>query len=183
MDDQQAVQDLKRGNIHGLEVLVVRYQTKAIRAAFLVTHDEDLAQDVVQDAFLRVYQRIHQFDESKSFEPYFMRSVVNASLNAIQARNRFVSYENNTETVERLFSQAASVESDMEYREIKQQILNALKKLEPRQRAAIVQRYYLNMSEKEMAQSLAAPQGTIKWMLNNARVKLRELLGSERGAK
>jgi RNA polymerase sigma-70 factor (ECF subfamily) len=55
--------------------------------------------------------------------------------------------------------------------------------LPPRQRAAIVQRYYLEMSEKEMAEALEAPPGTVKWLLNAARARLRALLGSERMAE
>jgi RNA polymerase sigma-70 factor (ECF subfamily) len=55
-----------------------------------------------------------------------------------------------------------------------------MEKLTPRQRAAIVQRYFLEMSEKEMARELGSPTGTVKWLLNSARNKLRTLLGSER---
>jgi RNA polymerase sigma-70 factor (ECF subfamily) len=58
--------------------------------------------------------------------------------------------------------------------------LAALSRLPPRQRAAIVQRYYLELSEQEMAQALDAPQGTVKWLLHAARLRLRELLGSGR---
>ena len=82
MDDDQAIRRMKRGDIGGLESLVTRYQLKAVRAAFLITHDEPMAEDVVQDVFVRVFQRIRGFDESRPFEPYLMRSVVNAALNA-----------------------------------------------------------------------------------------------------
>jgi RNA polymerase sigma-70 factor, ECF subfamily len=47
----------------------------------------------------------------------------------------------------------------------------------------IVQRYYLEMSEKEMSQALDSPPGTVKWLLNSARARLRSLLGSERTAE
>ena len=58
MDDPQAIQRLKKGDISALEVLITRYQVKAYRTAFLITHDDALAEDVVQETFLRVYQRI-----------------------------------------------------------------------------------------------------------------------------
>ena len=63
---------------------------------------------------------------------------------------------------------------------LKWQISEALAKLPPRQRAVIVQRYYLEMSETEMAETLDAPRGTVKWLLNVARNRLRSLLGTER---
>ena len=183
MDDIQAIRRLKDGDIGGLEYLVVRYQAKAVRTAFLIVHDEQLAQDIAQDAFLCIYKRIHQFDESRPFEPYLLRSVVNAALNATQKAARHISFEIDPEGVESLLSQAASVESEVEYIQLKQRLVSALSRLAPRQRAAIIQRYYLDMSEKEIALALDAPPGTVKWLLNAARTKLRELLGAEGSAE
>jgi len=183
MDDLYAIQRLKEGDIAGLEALVMRYQASAVRAAFLITQDEALAEDVVQDTFVRLYHRISHFDPSRPFEPYLLRSVVNAALNASQKRDRHLSMEGGLDQVEGLLSQAALVESDLDYIQLKQRIIAALAKLEPRQRAAVVQRYYLEMSEKEMAAALDAPPGTVKWLLNAARARLRELLRSERSVE
>ena len=84
---------------------------------------------------------------------------------------------------ENLLEQAASVEEQVEFNTLKWQIGEALQKLPPRQRAVIVQRYYLEMSEKEMAVALDIAPGTVKWLLNTARARLRDLLGSERSAE
>jgi len=75
--DNEAVRRMKGGDIGGLEILVRRYQVRAVRAAFLVTQDEPLAEDVVQDAFIHLHQRIHHFDDRRPLEPYLMRSVIN----------------------------------------------------------------------------------------------------------
>ncbi|HNJ13739.1 MAG TPA: sigma-70 family RNA polymerase sigma factor, partial [Anaerolineales bacterium] len=72
---------------------------------------------------------------------------------------------------------AVSAESQVEFLQFQHEILTALSELSPRQRAAIVQRYYLEMSEKEMAFAMQAAPGTIKWLLNAARDRLRRLLG------
>ncbi|MDL1944323.1 RNA polymerase sigma factor [Chloroflexi bacterium CFX2] len=183
MDDLQAIQRLKNGDIGGLEILVSRYQAKAVHVAFLITHDEALAEDVVQETFVRLYRRIGQFDSTRPFEPYLLRSVVNTALNIARKSNRQVSLDGDPEQVEQLLSQAASVETEVEYRQLKQEIIQALARLEPRQRAVVVQRYYLEMSEKEMAVALDAPPGTVKWLLNTARARLRDLLGSERSTE
>ena len=182
MDDLQAIQRLKDGDIGGLETLVMRHQAKAVRSAFLITHDETLAEDVVQETFVRIYHRINNFDPFRPFEPYLLRSVVNAALNIAQIA-RHLSMEGDLDQVEGLLSQAASVESELEYIQLKQRIVAALAELEPRQRAVMVQRYYLEMSEKEMAIALDAPPGTVKWLLNTARAKLHDLLGSEKRAE
>jgi RNA polymerase sigma-70 factor (ECF subfamily) len=180
MDEKTAVRRLKEGDFGGLEYLMAKYQVKAMRAAFLIMRDETRAKDVVQEVFFRIFQRPGRFDESRPFEPYLIRSVLNAALNACRDDKKNISLESNTETVERLISQATSVESQVEYAQIKGAILNALGQIPPRQRAAIVQRYYLEMSEKEMALALDAAPGTVKWLLNSARARLRDLLKKER---
>jgi len=179
MDDLQAIRRLQSGDISSLEILVARYQAKAVRVAFLITHDELQAEDVVQDTFVRLYRKIGQFDPTRPFEPYLLRSVANAALNITRRVKRQISLDGDPGQVEQLLSQAASVESEVDYLQLKQRIIAALAKLEPRQRTAVVQRYYLEMSEEEMAIALDTAPGTVKWLLNAARARLRDWLGSE----
>ena len=177
----QAIRRLKRGDMGGLECLIAQYQEKALRAAFLITHDEPMAEDVVQDAFVHFYQRVDYFDETRPFEPYFLRSVVNTALNCIEREKRSQSLpEGDCSGLDNLLERAATVEEQVEFNALKWQIAEALAELSPRQRAVIVQRYYLEMSEQEMAEVLGSPPGTVKWLLSAARNRLRSLFGSER---
>ncbi len=75
MEEQEAIARLKRGDVGGLEALVHKYQVKAVRTAYLVVRDRALAEDIVQAAFLRAYERIGQFDAGRPFGPWFLRSV------------------------------------------------------------------------------------------------------------
>ncbi len=186
MDEQNAIQRLKDGDISGLEFLVNRYQVRAVHTAYLITRDIGLAEDIVQESFLRAYRSMRGFDALRPFEPWFMRSVVNASLKVMQRSARQarrsgpngIQVEDDTE--EQAFSQLAaqmeSVESQVESAELEHQIWEAMEKLSPRQRAVIVQRYFLEMSEAEMARESDSAVGTIKWLLNAARERLRNLL-------
>ena len=182
MDDLQAIRRLKRGDIGGLEILIASHQGKAIQAAYLVTRNEPLAEDVVQEAFVRFYERVHHFDETRPFEPYFLRSVVNRALNAIEKEHAALRFDEDLDTpvLQELLARAASVEAQVEYAQLKAEIASALQTLSPRQRAVIVLRYFLEMSEKEMTETLAVAPGTIKWLLNAARNRLRSLLKPER---
>jgi RNA polymerase sigma-70 factor, ECF subfamily len=182
MDDLQAIRQLKKGDIGGLESLVIRYQVKALRAAFLITRDEQIAEDVVQETFVRVFKRIHRFDENRPFAPYLMQSVVNATLDMARKASKREQSFGELESVERLIASAITVEGQVEFNALKRDILSSLDRLSARQRAAIVMRYYLEMSEKEMSESLNAAPGTVKWLLNAARERLRRLL-SERSAE
>jgi RNA polymerase sigma-70 factor (ECF subfamily) len=65
----EAIQKMCVGNIDGLGYLVEKYGLKAVRVATLITCDRALAEDVVQEAFIRAYERIHRFDIDKPFGP------------------------------------------------------------------------------------------------------------------
>jgi RNA polymerase sigma-70 factor, ECF subfamily len=151
---------------------------KAVRVAYLITRDLGLAEEIVQESFVKAYRSIHTFDENRLFEPWFLRNVVNASVKTMQRSARQVDMgEDADETLfAELISSAGSVEAQVESIEIQNRIWEAMQKLSPRQRAVIVQRYYLEMSEKEMAAESGAAAGTIKWLLNAARERLRSLL-------
>ncbi len=178
MDDSQAVSRMKKGDIGGLETLIARYQERAFRTALLILHDDALAEDVVQDTFLRIFQRIRHFDEEQSIEPYLMRSVTHAALNTAEKESRHIVLDEDTEPLilERLLDKAATTEDLAEYANLKKEIYAALAKLKPRERTVIVQRYYLEMSEKEMAVEHSVAPGTVKWLLNKARMHLRTFI-------
>ncbi len=185
MDDLEAIRRLKRGDIGGLEILVSRHQSKAIRVAALIVGDEQIAEDVTQDTFLKIFKHIGRFDESRPFEPYLMRSVVHTARDAAQKTSKWQSLdvEGGEETIEHLIAHAESVESQVEQKQRDGEIIEALLKLSPRQRVVIVQRYYLGLSEKEMSEEMDIAPGTIKWLLNAARTRLRDLLRSKRSVE
>jgi len=178
MDEKQAIQRLKNGDISGLEFMVACHQVKAVRTAYLITRDLGQAEDIVQDSFIRAFRAMRGFDETRPFEPWFMRSVVNASVKMMQksARQIEVGDEADESVFAELAARVESVEAQVESIEIQNQIWDAMQKLSPRQRAVIVQRYFLEMSEAEMAKESGTAAGTVKWMLNAARERLRSLL-------
>ena len=181
MEEQKAIARLKRGDIGGLEALVRKYQVQAVRTAYLIVRDRALAEDIVQAAFLRAYERIGQFDAERSFGPWFLRSVVNDSIKAAARRERQVSLEassggEETSLADLLADPGPGPDDLVEASEIRQTVWATLGKLPPAQRAAIVLRYYLDLTEAEMADELACPPGTVKWRLHAARKRLRTLL-------
>ncbi len=183
MEERDAIARLKRGDIAGLEVLVRVYQGQALEAAYLITRDPALAEDLVQSAFLRVYERIGQFDSARPFGPWFLRSVVNSALTAVTT-HRHLSLDAADRTLgaegdplgSTLRSPDAGAAELFEAAETREEILAALEQLAPGQRAAVVLRYYLDLSDNEVAQRLDIPSGTVRRRLHDARQRLRRLL-------
>ncbi len=181
--DFQANVRLKYGDLSGLDALMERYQLQAVRVAYLVVRNRQLAEDIVQNAFLRLVTKISQYDSARPFAPWFLRSVINDALKAIQRQKREVSLDAaETETAATLLDSLSNPQPNpedlAERAEIRQAVWQALGALAPDQRVAIVQRYYLGYSETEMSTELQRPTGTIKWLLYIARRRLHSLLSA-----
>lgn len=181
MTETEAIRQVQAGEISGLHALVEKYQLQALRTAVLITHDLPLAEEVVQSAFLRFYERAHHFDPRRPFAPYFLRIVVNAAIKAARRRdrNRSLDQPSGNGTVpfyELLPDPRPGPDAQVSARILREEVWAALGRLSPRQRAAVVQRYYLEMSETEMAEEMGIAPGTVKWHLHQARERLRQVL-------
>jgi RNA polymerase sigma-70 factor (ECF subfamily) len=177
VDETQAIARLKRGDPGGLEPLVRSYQLQAVRAACLIVGDLPTAEDIVQGAFIRAFERIEQFDADRPFGPWFLRSVVNDAVKAAVRSNRFVPLEEQDAEAELDWIDPAPLpEETAETEDTAQTVWRALSLLSPDQRAAIVMRYYLELSEAEIADQMKRPLGTAKWWLFTARRRLARLL-------
>ncbi|MGF1470131.1 MAG: RNA polymerase sigma factor [Rubrobacteraceae bacterium] len=180
MDERTAIERLKEGDIDGLEILVKEHQIRAVRAAYLIVRSRPLAEDVVQGAFVKAYEKIAHFDLRRPFAPWFTKIVVNDATKAAKRRERTVPLQDSDDEPDiQLADTALGPQELAEASEIRRRVWFALEKLSPVQRAVIVQRYYLGMSEAEMAKDGMSPPGTIKWRLHAARKRLAKLLGPD----
>ncbi len=185
MKDQDAISHLKQGDLNGLGTLVRRYQAKAVQAAYAIVFDRALAEDVVQTAFVRAAERIEQFDDERPFAPWFFRIVVNDALKLAKKQKRDLSLEEQLDQPTARLAQwltdpGLQPDQVMEQKETRQIILKAIRSLPPGQRAAIVMRYYLDMSMSETSAETGRPLSTIKWWLRDGRRRLRGLMDAPR---
>src|SRR6266404_9686429 len=86
--DEAAAARAKAGDADAFRVLVERHSRPLFRLAFRMTGNEQDAEDIVQDTFLRAYRRIEKFDERASFGTWLYRITVNCSLDLVRARKR-----------------------------------------------------------------------------------------------
>ena len=181
MNVTEAIDRLRRRDISGLGALVAGYQVQAVRAAFLITQDRAMAEDVVADAFLRVYERVQQYDSRRPFRAWFLRIVVNDAIKSAARQSRQVSLDQTPNVAEeplaaRLPNEDAGPQEMAERAETRRAVGEALRRLSPSQRAAIVMRYYLGMSEGEIAGRFQRTPGTVKRHLHDGRKRLQLLL-------
>jgi RNA polymerase sigma-70 factor (ECF subfamily) len=181
---QMAVQQLRRGKIEGLSVIVQAYQVPALRTAYLILGEVAAAEDVVQTVFVRIFERIEQYDPARPFAPWLLRCVANEALTIARRQQRLVSLdaplhdqEDDVSFLDMLPDEALTPDRHLEQQELRETVWQALQTLNPDQRTTLVLRYYVGLSEEELATQTNAPLGTVKWRLHSARRQLRALLG------
>lgn len=182
MDDIEAIDLLKQGDISGLETLVLKYQLRALRAAYLVTKDRATAEDVVQSAFLRVYDRAGQFKHEFPFGPWFLRIVVNDALKTLRKGDRLFSLSNSPSGSKISFADllpdlGPGLSENIERAETQHTVWEAVEKLSASQRAVVVLKYYLDLTDSQIAERRGTHSGTVKVLLHRARQRLKLLLG------
>ena len=158
-------EDVERGL---LSDLYVAHAPDGIRLAFLLTGDRALAEDLVQDAFARLIGRLRHLREPSAFAVYLRRTIVNLATSHFRHRR-----------VERAYiarqSAAPSVVTNVNS-ELDETMHRALLGLPQRQRAAIVLRFYEDLSDVQTAEILRCSAGTVRSLVSRAMKTLREEL-------
>lgn len=177
MDERDAIARAQEGDITGLEALVRAHQVRAVRTAYLIVRDQSLAEEIVQQAFIRAYERIGQLEPGRPFTPWFLRSVANDALKAVQRGWRTVSLETADDgraaLADLLADPTPGPERALEEAERTEAVWAAVQRLPAEQRAAVVLRYYADLSDAEIAAETATPPPTVRWRLHAARQRLR----------
>ena len=147
-----------------LEGWVRQLQPVVYRAAWLILRDEAAAEDVAQETFLRAYHNAHRLAPEADARPWLYRIAVNLALNRIRSRRR------EDRAVTRLGPRAALWEDAASERGAgDDSVADALRRLPDRLRVPVILRYYLDLSEKEIAKALGIRPGTTKSRLHEAR--------------
>ena len=155
----------------GLEELYVRYAPAGFRLALLLTGDRALAEDIVQDAFVRVVGRFGHLRAGSAFEAYLRRTIVNLTKNTWRRRS-----------VERAHvADALPTRGDVEAADgavvERMVVLRALRSLPDRQRTAIVLRFYEDLPEADIASIMRCPAGTVRSLISRGVAAMRDQMG------
>lgn len=154
-----------------------RYQDLAFRVACLITSDRDDAQDAAQTAFIKAFQSLGTFRRDAPFRPWLLRIVANEAKNRVRSSVRRAS----APLDEHIVSLAPSPEDLAEQSEQRRELLAAVRTLNEQDQQIIAYRYFLDLSEPEMAELLDCPRGTVKSRLSRATSRLRDELVNQSG--
>jgi RNA polymerase sigma factor (sigma-70 family) len=172
--ETELVARAKAGDDHAYAQLLERHERLSFRLAYRVTADAEEAADAVQEAFIRAHRALDRFRDGSPFRPWLLKIVYN------EARGRRRSRRRISALLERVRSVPQRHQPDPMFdvlsRETRDELALAMAALRRDDRDLIYMRYFLELSEAEMAAVLGVPRGTVKSRLSRTRGRLRARL-------
>jgi len=177
-DDSELVDRLKRRDPHAMTILYDRYGRLTYSVILRIVRNEGVAEDLVQETFLRIWNRIPGFDQQKgALGPWALTVARNRAidyLRSVEGRAGETAFELDLLEHPTLFG---NVQGGMLTLDRQKMLRDAVERLSPNQRLVIELAYYEGLSQTEMAARLKQPLGTVKTWVRSALKMLRQELG------
>lgn len=178
-DDKSLIDACRSGDSEAFGVLVTRYQDRLYPTIFRLTGCADEARDLLQDAFLRAFEKLDRFQGESSFYTWIYRIAVNLALSGRRRRRPLLRLGREPGEVP-VDPPAESAETDpsapLQRAERDRLIQDALNALAPDHRAVVVMKEFDGLQYEEIGAMLEIPIGTVRSRLHRARCELRERL-------
>jgi RNA polymerase sigma-70 factor (ECF subfamily) len=172
--ERELIEASAQGDQDAFRQLVERYQRLVKHVAFRSMGDMSLAEDVAQEAFIKVFRGLPSYRPEKPFVHWLHRVVANSVTDALRRKRPVVSLDG--EAAEAPGNSSEDPAEIAEERAVQQGIRDAILKLPPRYREIIVLQLIDELTYEQIAAALKLPLGTVQWRLNMAKRLLREQL-------
>ena len=176
--DQQLVEEVRAGKRASFSELVKRHQRGMLRLSMRFMKDLDVAQDVVQDAFIKSYEKLNMFEGRASFKSWLYQITVNTARNKLR-ENRY----DFSDIDDVQLSVAPIAERKMIHAAVTDLIQLEVDRLPFKQKTALVLRVYEDLSFAEIAEIMQCPYDTAKANYRHALLKLKEIFETQNELK
>jgi RNA polymerase sigma factor (sigma-70 family) len=174
LDEFDLIQRAKRGDTHAYEELVYAYQGIAFRTAYVIARNGADAEEAAQDGFVKAWRALGRFREGAPFRPWLLQIVANEARNRRRSAGRRAHLALRAATERSSGDAAPSPEAAFLSAEQREALVSAVNELPDDQGEVISLRYFLGLSEQEVAEALGLPVGTVKSRTSRALERLRE---------
>lgn len=184
--DEQVVDRVRSGETALYEILVRRYNQRMYRVARAILRDDTEAEDVMQDAYVRAYQHLHQFEGRSPFSTWLTRIAVHEALARLRFRRRMRQLDESNEegdTAVPVIEQSPNPEQEASKVELGRLLEEALLELPEQYRSVLMLRHVEEMSTAETAEALSLTEENVKVRLHRGRALMRRNLIERMGAQ
>ena len=180
LEESALIQKIKAGKKNLFSLLVEKYKQRAFLTALSIVNNRDDAMDLAQEAFMKSYRAINNFDANRPFYPWFYRILKNGCLSHLKRKGLIKKFSltakdsesNDIELPDCSYDPQLIVDRD----EAREKVWEAFNKLNLKGREIIMMRHFQEMSYEEIAQALDIPIGTVMSRLFHARKKMKDMM-------
>jgi len=176
LKDVELINRWQAGDVGAFELIVERFSVQAIRTAYLVTGRQDLAEDIVQEAFIQCFYSIKQLKKAEFFKTWFYKILLRTGWKMAAKNKRLLQIDNLDNNCNTVLPQYYNLEESLEKKEAGEAVCQAVGTLSETLRAVVILRYYNDFSISKIAAILCCREGTVKSRLHNARKQIAALL-------
>jgi len=176
-DEYQIVHRLKSGDLQALNELMNQYKEEFYRLAYHILGNKEDAEEILQDTFLRAYQKINSYEGKAKLSTWLYRICVNRCLNRLESRKARAAKVTGMDEIQNL-PDLHDTAAEYEAAELRETINHAIDQLKPDQRILISLYYMQAFSCAEISDILQQPLGTVKTHLFRARNSLKKILAA-----
>ena len=180
-DEREIIKKCQSGDAHAFEQLFYRYQEKVYNVAYRMMGNQQDAEDMTQEVFFRVYQKLSSFKFSSAFSTWLYRITANLCLDEINRRKKQPAEESFSQDDLDSFCSDLNPEDKVIANEEQALLWEAINSLKPEYRIIIILRDLEGLSYKELKQALKCSMGRVKSRLHDARRKLKSILKDKMG--
>ena len=174
LDETDLIGRAKRGDTHAYEELVYAHQGIAFRTAYVIAGNAADAEEAAQDRFVKAWRALGRFREGAPFRPWLLQIVANEARNRRRSAGRRAHLALRAAAEEPSGDAAPPPEASLLSAETRETLLAAVNELPDDQRTVIALRFFVGLSEQEVADALKLPTGTVKSRSARALERLRE---------
>lgn len=177
-DEQNATERCQQGDRDAFRTVVEAYGDLLFGTAYLMTEDRQLAEDMVQEAFLSAWKGIGSFRPGSPVRPWLLRILVNSVLSHRRRRALLTLPWPKREPAPAFETLGPSPEVLAEGRQEQEEVRRGMARLSEGHRQVVILRYYAELSVPDIARVTGWRQGTVKSRLHRALGQLRDMLSS-----
>jgi len=176
--DEELITRILNGETHLYEHIVRKYNQRMYRICMSIIHDDNEAEDLMQNAYIKAYENLHSFKGKSKFSTWLLRILINESLLWLQRNKRKINFQQGVlkENSLKSVNQKNTPAQQMMNNELKKILEEAITQLSPKHRIVFVMREIENMSVAETSECLHISQINVKVRLNRAKEMLRNIL-------
>ena len=172
-EDRELIQQSQAGDKTAFQQLLERYQASACAIAYNVLNDFELAQDISQEAWIKIYFNIDKFDLTQKFYPWLFRIVTNLCIDYVRSHKK--NPKPISEVVEIAGSDSDNPAVTAEGSERQKKVRNLLAKLPVKYRTVLVLRDIEELPSQKVAEIIKTNDATVRWRLHKARSLFKKI--------